>query len=205
MGIENFRSLPEGDWEGNFGGYGSVNFANKLPISCCSDYGFHMGGSFGAYDWNGRLSAPSIDQTKTQLQAFLTVGFFRYISCESGLNANLAFDWMWNRNLGVFALNPNLGQLRFKVGYLFSEKNEFGLWGTGGIISSKKISQEIPVKFCAINQINAFFRQIYCNQAETTFWIGIPYSKSLMYSSGFSGKFIVGASFKVPVSSHFFY
>lgn len=200
LGYDYFRSLPEGDWEGNTGALASANFV--LPFPYLSDCGActQWGGSYGIYDWAGRGSSPSGRQTRSQQQIFLTAAVFRKTTCPSGLNMGLAYDWMWNKNASVFALQSSFAQLRFQSGYLFNQTNEWGVWGTVDVHTAHRESQGIPVSFRAISQVNFYWEHHFDNCARTMFWAGFPYKKSLMFSTGRAGKFILGASFHAPLS-----
>ncbi len=195
-----FRSLPEGDWEGNTGAFVSANVAAQIPYVCSPGYGVQLGGSYGVYDWQGRLSSPSSRQSEAEQQAFISAGFFKETCCESGFNYGLIYDWMWNKNLGVFAQDADIDQLRFQAGYLSCCRNEWGLWGTLDLHWSRHESQGIDVIYRAISQINLFWRHIFENSAETVLWAGVPYKRTLKYSTGRAGKFIIGGSFKAPLS-----
>lgn len=201
VGYDYFRSLPEGNWEGNTGGQVSVNLGSDIPFLCGPEYGLQLGGSYGYYDWHGRDSAPSNRQHSAQKQAFVTAGISRLTPCDSGINFGVAYDWMWNENFGIFGIDTNIDQIRFQTGYLICRSNEFGLWGTFDLHRSHRSSQQIPVTYRALSQINAFWRHIFDNCAETTVWAGIPQKKSLMFSSGRAGRFIVGGSFKAPLTN----
>lgn len=200
LGYDFFRSIPDGSWEGNTGAFASVNLWKKLPAKYCG-LGMQLGASYGVYDWNGRLSSPSGEDGSSQQQAFATVGIFRETPCESGFNAGLVYDWMWTKNFGAFALDPKIDQLRFQGGYLLCCRNEFGIWGTLDLHWSRNSSFEIPVTYRALSQVNAFWRHIFSNCAETMLWAGVPYKRSLLFSSGLAGKFIIGGSFRAPLTS----
>jgi hypothetical protein len=158
------------------------------------------GASYGVYDWHGRLSSPSDRQSETQQQVFVTGGFFRRAVCGSGINFGLVYDWMWNKNFGLFALDAHIDQLRFLAGYLSCGRNEFGLWGTMDLHWSRHSTQEIDVDYRAISQINAYWRHLFDNCAETMVWAGVPYKRNLLFSTGRAGKFILGGSFRVPLT-----
>lgn len=197
MGYDYFRSIPDGDWEGNTGALTGFNLG--LPLSN-TKLGFQFGGSYGIYDWTGRGSSTSCRQPRTQQQIFLTTGIFTKTACNSGFNAGLVYDWMWNRGFGVFAVQTNFSQLRFQGGYLCRRTNEFGLWGTIDLNRSHQQSQCVPLTFRSLAQINLYWKHLFENCATTMVWVGVPYKRSLSFSTGRAGKFIVGAGFRAPLN-----
>ncbi len=199
IALDNFRSLPEGSWEGNTGAFASLNLGTPLPHLSCYGLGVQLGGSYGVYDWPGRGYALAGNQKEVQQQGFLTLAIFRRTPCDSGINGAVAFDSMFNDNFGVFALDPYLSQIRYEVSYLFRCWDEFGLWGTIHTNTSHQSKANLPVAFRAINQISLFWRHFFWSCAETTIWAGIPYGNSLMFAER-PGDFLFGASFKVPLT-----
>jgi len=204
VAYDTFRCLPEGSFVDNSGAYLSANFASPVPF--LSDYGLGMqlGGSYGIYDWSGRASNPIGNPKTIQQQGFLTTGFFRTTEYCSGLNVGVVYDWMFNQRFGVFAVNPTFSQVRFKVGYLFDSTDEFGFWGTTYATSKKLTTDDIPLKFRAISQINLFWQHYFCTGAQSMIWAGLPYTKGLMYQGngrrGRAGNFIIGANFNAPLN-----
>ncbi|MBX9923962.1 MAG: hypothetical protein K2Y01_07615 [Rhabdochlamydiaceae bacterium] len=196
LGLDSFRSLPEGSWGGNMGAVGSLNLAYAIPKQN-QGFGIQGGGSFGVYAWNGRGST---DTKALQLQGFATVGLFRMTPHDSGFNAGACYDWDLEDNYGVFNLSPTIAQVRGQFGYLVKGGNEFGLQGSYGTDKAHKHYSALPVTFKAINQVNAFWTHIFKNHGETMIWAGTPYGPGLMYTSGRAGTYIVGASFKAPLT-----
>jgi hypothetical protein len=197
IGYENFRGIPEGDWEGNAGALISANFAVKPACDPLIGHAIQAGVSYGVYDWDGRGSVGG----SVQHQIFVTAGISRETSCPSGLNYGLVYDWLWTKNYGVFALDPIIDQLRFQAGYTVGGCNEFGLWGTLDLRTSEHAFFFIPIRYRAISQINAFWRHTFNNCAETIVWAGAPYKKGLMFSTGRAGEFIIGGAFRAPLTS----
>lgn len=200
LGYDYFRSLPEGDWEGNTGGLASLNLCLPLPYVMDEGFGTQLGGSFGVYDWSGRGSSPSGNQTSAQQQAFVTAALFRRTPCCSGFNAGLAYDWMWNKNASVFGLQSSISQLRFQGGYVCDQTDEWGIWGTLDVHTSHRHSLGTPVSFRAISQVNLYWEHRFENCVRTMVWAGIPYKRSLMFTTGRAGRFILGASFHAPLT-----
>ena len=196
LGLDSFRSLPEGSFGGNMGAVGSLNLAYALPWQD-QGVGVQGGGSFGVYTWDGRGST---DSKALQLQGFATVGLFRMTPHDSGFNAGACYDWNIESKYGVFDLSPTMAQVRGQFGYLCKGGNEFGFLGSYATETAHKYFGALPIKFKAINQVNAFWRHIFKNRAETMVWGGTPYGKGLMFSSGRAGTYIVGASFKAPLT-----
>lgn len=192
-----FRSIPEGDWEGNTGIYVGFNAGAATP---CQGIDFQLGSSYGIYDWAGRLSAPT---HKVQQQVFVTTGFSRRTPCASGFNAGLVFDWMWNSGLGVFASNADFGQLRLQAGYQVAQYNEFGLWGTLDLYRAHTRSGAISLTYRGLSQINAYWKHLFQNSAETIVWAGVPYKSSLSSGTGRAGIVTLGAAFRAPLCGRF--
>lgn len=196
---DNFQGIPDGSWNSNTGGVIGANFG----LSMCDLIGVQAGGSYGVYDWNGRGPVGSGHNGSVQQQGFLTAGLFSTspYPVRSGVQAAFVIDWMFNRNFGVFGVNPSFGQLRFQVGYFLNRCSEFGIWGTASIHKDHKETFEIPISFRAIDQVSLFWRYNFDNCAETMLWIGVPYRRSLMFPDHTPGTFILGGSFSVPLNS----
>lgn len=201
LGYDYFRSIPDGDWEGNTGALVSANLA--APFLCLdkSDVGIQVGGSYGIYDWSGRGSSPSDLQLQSQQQSFLTIALYNKTFSNHGVNAGIGFDWMWNKNFGVFALQNNMAQFRYQIGYLLCTGDEWGIWGASDLYTSTRISEGIPVEARAISQVNLYWEHTFVNCARTKLWGGAPTKKSLSYPSGRAGQFILGGSFHAPLAS----
>ncbi|MBI2742470.1 MAG: hypothetical protein HYX48_00940 [Chlamydiales bacterium] len=197
LALDDFRSLPEGSWNGNWGGYTAVNFKAFLP----KNFSTQLAGSFGLYDWAGRAYAPFTNPSSLQQQGFITVAASRQVAC-SGINAGIAYDWSLNKNFGVFAVNPRFDQIRGQLGYLIPGGNEIGVWATYGIRTSHRESQELPLKFRGISQVYLFWCHYFKSNGYGMIWAGTPYRRGLMYESGRPGNFTVGAQFSVPVTKH---
>lgn len=198
LAFDYFRSLPDGSWNGNFGAYSSVNLAIGIPKEKWG-FGAQVGGSYGLYDWEGRGSNVMGNTKALQQQAFLTAGLFRMTPDCSGFNAGVVYDVMFNKQFGVFALNPIIAQVRGQIGYLIQGGNELGFFGTYDTQTSHKTADEVPVVFRAICQVNLFWSHYFKNRAQTMLWAGTPYLRGLMYTSGRAGRYIVGASFRAPL------
>jgi hypothetical protein len=200
LALDYFRSLPDGSWSGNFGAFSSLNLAVGIPKE---RYGFgaQVGGSYGLYDWDGRGSNTGLGNTKAlQQQAFLTLGLFRMTPECSGFNAGVVYDFMFNKEFGVFALDPYMTQVRAQFGYLIQGGNEVGFWGTINTHTSHRETEQIPVKFRAVPQVNLFWSHYFKNHAQTMLWGGTPYRRGLMYPSSRAGRYIIGASFRAPLT-----
>lgn len=196
LALDDFRSLPEGSWEGNWGGVAAINLKAALPHSCS----VQLGGSYGLYDWYGRSSTFSQDLNGLQQQGFITVAASRQTKKSSGVNVGIAYDWMLNKNFGLFVVNPCFDQIRAQLGYLIKDGNELGAWASYGITESHKESQSIPLRFRGISQVNLFWCHYYKSHGYTMLWAGTPYRRGLMYDSGRPGTFTLGAQFSVPLA-----
>jgi len=199
-----FRSVPDGDWDGNIGGVWDLNLGTKFE-TCCEAFspGVQIGGSYGVYDWSGRGSNVNGNPREVQQQGFLTVGLSLETRHCTGFNAAVAYDWMMNKNFGVFALPCGLSQFRFQGGYLFYG-NEFGVLGTVDTHTCHRHVEGFDVNFRAISQVSLYWQRYYDNCARTIIWAGVPYKKSLLYSKGRAGKYVLGCQFDVPLACRFF-
>ncbi len=197
LALDDFRSLTEGSWEGNWGSLAALNITAPLPASFFAQ----LAGSYGLYDWAGRSSTPFKNSKTWQQQGFLTVAASWQTPYACGWNVGAAYDWMLNKNFGEFAVNPFFDQIRGQFGYVIKGGNELGLWGSYGIRTAHKESQQVPLKFKGISQINLFWCHYFKSHGYGMLWIGTPYQRGLMYKSGRAGRFIFGAQFSVPVTS----
>lgn len=198
LALDNYRSLPEGSWEGNMGAYLSANFKAMFPM----DFLLQVGGSYGLYNWAGRASAPFATTNMLQQQGFITGALSRETPSSSGVNFGVAYDWMLNKSLGVFAVNPFISQVRAQLGYLIHCSNEVGVWASINTNTSNKESASVPLQFRAISQANIFWTYHFKNKAFTTLWVGTPYRQGLMFTSGRAGTFLVGTRFQAPLTRH---
>lgn len=195
VALDDFRSLPEGSWNGNWGAYAAVNFKTHF----LKRFSAQLAGSYGLYDWAGRAFSPLKNPDALQQQGFITIGASRQVS-SSGINAGIAYDWMLNKNFGLFAVNPYFDQIRAQIGYLIKCQNEIGAWAGYRIRTAHKRSQNLPLKFRGISQVNLFWCHYFKNHGYGMLWAGTPYRRGLLYESGRSGNFIFGGQFSTPVS-----
>jgi hypothetical protein len=198
-GYETFRGISDGNWQNN-GLNTGFNFGTRLgEFSDWTGIGFQAGGSIGIYNWSG-TDYRMDDQNEAQTQGFITTGFFRKATVDSPWTAGLVFDWMINNNFGIFNESPTLNQWRYRLGYLFNDCNEIGVWGTvHGQDSTRDVRFFGPVTWRAEDQISVFSHHKWQFGADTTLWIGAPLGHSL--ENGFSlGSFIAGARGDMPLS-----
>ncbi len=196
IGLDDFRGIYSGSWQNSYGALVALNVS--VPFTC--SFSGQLGGSYGVYEWAGRGSTPFKNSKSVQQQGFITVAATWQTICCSGLNAGLAYDWMLNKNFGMFAVNPFFDQIRGQIGYLFCGSDELGFWGTYGICKSHKKSQNIPLKFKGISQVNLFWTHYFDSNAYTMVWIGTPYQRGLHYGSGRAGRLIFGVQFAAPIA-----
>lgn len=198
LGLDDFRSLPEGGFGGNWGAITALNLKAPLPKA----FSIQLAGSYGLYDWYGRSSASPEHSGGLQQQGFITAAASRQTEDSSGLNAGFAYDCMLNKNFGLFAVGPFFYQIRGQMGYLIEGGNELGVWASYGINIANKVAQQVPLQFRAISQANVFWCHYYENNGYTMIWAGTPYRRGLMYTSGRPGTFTLGAQFSFPITSY---
>jgi hypothetical protein len=196
LGLDDFRGIPDGSWNGSFGALTALNF--NVPVG--RSFSAQLGGSYGLYDWAGRSSTPFKNSKTLQQQGFLTLGAAWQTPCRSGWNAGIAYDWMFNKNLGIFAVDPYIDQVRGQVGYLIRGGNEIGAWATYGIQKDHETSQNLHLTFRGISQANLFWAHYFKTEGYAMLWAGTTYRRGLHYSSGRPGRYIIGAQFVVPVT-----
>jgi hypothetical protein len=194
--LDDFRGIYSGSWQDSFGALMAVNLVMPLPHS----FSTQIAGSYGLYDWAGRASTPFKNSKTFEQQGFLTVAASWQTPNPTGWSAGVAYDWMFNKNFGVFAVNPFFDQVRAQFGHLFRGGNELGLWGSYGIQKSHKESQNIPLKFRGISQVNLFWSHYFKTHGYAMIWAGTPYRRGLKYTSGRAGLLILGAQFSAPVT-----
>ncbi len=197
LALEDFRSLPDGSWNGNWGAYGAMHLKVFLP----RNVSIQLAGSYGLYDWAGRAFVSQSLANSLQQQGFVTFALTRQISC-TGLNVAIAYDWMFNKDFGLFSVNPCFDQIRGQVGYLIRGGNELGIWASYGIHEFHTRSQQLSLQFRGISQVNLFWCHYFKNHGYGMLWAGMPYRQGLMYSSGRPGNFIFGLQFSLPVTQH---
>ena len=198
LALDDFRSLPEGSFGGNWGALTALNLKAPLPAS----FSVQLAGSYGLYNWYGRSSTLSNDADTLQQQGFITLAASRETEKSSGINAGFAYDCMVNKNFGLFAVDPFFYQIRGQMGYLIKGSNELGVWASYGINIAHEEAQQIPLQFRAISQANLFWCHYFKNKGYTMIWAGTPYRRGLMYTSGRPGTFTLGAQFSVPMTKY---
>ncbi len=196
LGLDDFRGISDGSWNGSFGALTALNFT--VPV--CRSFSAQLGGSYGLYDWAGRSSTPFKNSKTLQQQGFLTLGAAWQTPCRSGWNAGIAYDSMFNKNFGLFAVDPYIDQIRGQVGYLIRGGNEIGAWTGYGIQKDHESSQQVPLTFRGISQVNLFWTHYFKSNGYAMLWAGTPYRRGLHYTSGRPGRYILGAQFVVPVT-----
>lgn len=196
LALDDFRGIYSGSWNGSFGTLTALNFKAPLPFYFTTQ----IGGSYGLYDWAGRASTPFKNSKTWQQQGFTTFAITWLTPRESGWNGGAAYDWMLNKNFGLFAVNPCFDQVRGQFGYKFKGGNEIGLWSAYAIRTVHKHSQFVPLEFKGISQVNLFWNHYFKTHGYAMIWGGTPYQRGLYYTSGRAGRFIIGAQFSVPVT-----
>jgi hypothetical protein len=196
LALDDFRGIYSGSWNGSFGGVSAINLTIPLPHS----FSAQVAGSYGLYDWAGRSSTPFKNSKTFQQQGFITIASSWQTPSSCGWNAGIAYDWMLNKNFGLFAVDPCFDQIRGQFGYAFKGGNELGLWGSYGICKAHKESRSIPLEFRGISQVNLFWSHTFKSHGYAMLWLGTPYRRGLRYDSGRAGRFIIGAQFSVPVT-----
>jgi len=78
----------------------------------------------------------------------------------------LAYDFLYQDYYDRFSL----GQWRFNIGYQVSRRNTIGVWSDIAAQSDRGVFHDIPVRLTPITQTNAYFKHVWNNGVQTTFW-----------------------------------
>ena len=203
VGYDSWRGVTDGGWQNN-GIHVGGNLGTKLgAFSDATGIGFQIGGSAGAYDWSGTDYRAS-GQSATEVQGFITYGFFRKATASSGWSAGVVQDWMLNDHYGFLSERPTLSQIRAQLGYALNAANEIGLWGACRVLDdTRDVSGVGPTTWRPIDQLNLYWHHKWeFAGADTTIWIGIP-EQDRLGGSGSLGEYIAGASAQVPLNDWF--
>jgi hypothetical protein len=194
LGLDDFRGIYSGSRPNSFAALTALN----LTVPIARSFSTQLAGSYGLYNWSGISSSLFKNSRTLEQQGFITVAASYLTPHTCGWNAGVAYDWMLNKNFGFFAEDPFFDQIRSQLGYLFKGGNELGVWGTYGY----RIVHEraLHLKFKGISQVNLFWSHYYKNHGYTMLWVGTPYQRGLMYTSGRAGRFIVGAQISMPIT-----
>lgn len=193
---DNFRGMPDGSWNGNNGGFISVNFGSAL-YKCLN---VQAGGSFGLYNWDGRQNLVFKNPKVLLRESFITAGL---TSTYGPFNAGLVYDRLFANHFGIYDLNPSVDQLRFQGGYQFCCE-EVGIWGAAHLATSHKRALGVPIAFRAVDQINLFWSHFFENSAKTTIWLGAPFRRSLMFHHKTAGIFTAGFAVRAPLTKRLY-
>ena len=188
-----FRGIPDGSWNGNTGLLAGINCGYNLFDAV----NLQLGGSYGAYNWNGRGNVVFRNPKAIEQIGFITAGASTSL-CD--FNFGLVYDRMFSHHFGIYDLSPSFDQLRFHTGYNLCESDEAGLWGTIDLCRSKKRALGISTKFKTIGQLNLFWRHYFANCSSILVWAGLPYRDSLRFPHGKAGNFIAGAAIQAPLT-----
>lgn len=137
-GVDAYKSIGErvtniaggpGALTGSFGAVAGFNTGFALGDSNIRG---QVGGSYGVYDFRGRLAiVPQSDEEETQ--TYLTAGFYKrgdmLTDCDP-ISWGLVLDSFHADQWGVNANTLALGQVRGIFGYAWNECTEIGVWGT---------------------------------------------------------------------------
>jgi hypothetical protein len=115
--------------------YGAVTGFNTGFALGDSGLRGQVGGSYGVYDFRGRLAIVP-DSTNVEEQGFFTAGVTKrgdMASDSDPLSYGVVLDAFASDNWGVNANKVDVGQVRGMMGYALSERFEIGGFGTGDL------------------------------------------------------------------------
>lgn len=185
-----FRGSPDGSWNGNQG----IVFAAHGEATLTECFNVQLGGSYGAYNWDGRGNLVFGNSKRVEEIAFLTTGF---TSSFSPFRLGLVYDHLFTAHFGIYNRDPSIDQLRFKASYALASE-EWGIWGTNYLSTAHEHALGIPVRFRSISQINFFWSHCFENGSKSTLWVGAPYRRGLHHK--YPGRAIAGFALRAPLT-----
>jgi hypothetical protein len=202
QGLDAFKGIADGDYQGNFGEVTGVNIGTPMWGLETYGFGWQTGISYGVYDWDGRSSTLT-DPARSQTQLFVTTGFFRKAKCDQRVSFGLVYDWMFNEQWGVYGARPTLGQWRGQIEYAFSGQNSVGLFACKRDLNAQQTFAtglgDVTVTNRAISQLDLFWHHKFCSGADSFLWIGIP-DHGRLDGDGSLLDWTIGASVQVPLT-----
>jgi hypothetical protein len=207
-GMESFRGISDGDFQNNNGMVVGGNVGMPIPLLRNYGFGVQLGGSLGAYDFDGRTSnsvGTDAGGSDVQQQVFVTLGIFRRATEKLPFNMAFAYDWMINDAYGVYATSPRLGQFRSQFGWAFNASNEIGVWSAiNDRGDSKNVADpaagSITVSYRPLSQANVFWHHNFDSGADSWLWAGAPEAEKLG-DGGRPGEYTVGLTMQVPLTN----
>ena len=206
-GSSGFKGPVDLGRNGNFGFNQGFNLAGPLIPFPRLGLGYQVGARFTQTNLNGNPFGSG-----TRSQSFLTAGIFHRASrrcgpCRdrvifrgqspdmeieafqpSGWQWGIAYDWLTDN----YYTKDTLAQLRGEVGFVFSNGNELGFWGTQGL--KNDTNNAFPALLLnPADQYAFYFRRTTPGGSQGRVW------------GGFTGQSfgIVGTDFRVPMSNRF--
>lgn len=200
-GFDSFGAIGDYSYPNNFGVVTGLNSAVPLFGLQEKGFGWQTGVSYGVYDLEGRDGGQP--QTSQQ-QIFVTTGFFRKAKCDERVSFGLVYDWMFNTNYGVGAVDPTLGQWRGQIEYAMSDANALGVRGAlhdniarnNGAYYQRQALYENQ----AVSHGEVFWHHAFCEtNADTYLYMGITQNDRLS-GDGSLYDWLLGVSGEVPLS-----
>jgi hypothetical protein len=164
IGLDGSKQPQDFGINAQFGGRASVNWAVPLVES------WGLGAQIGtAIDATGDAVqvVQRIEGSTGRTQSYTTVGIFQ--RTDFGLFWGLAYDFLREDYYDRFSL----GQWRFNVGYQVSPRSTIGVWSAISANSDSGTFGAIPITLVPITQTNAYYKYLWRNGVQTTFWGGL--------------------------------
>jgi len=158
-----WRSIPDGDYQNNFGPAFGLDVAAPIPVLSQYGLGVQAAASYGTYDLAGRDSTPP---SNPQRQQFVSLGLFRRPDPSgawwSRWGAGAAYDVSFNHNAGTQANSYVISQVRGQASYDIAGGHEAGLWFAdySGTASSgfNEYLPKVANRYRAVDQLNFFYK-----------------------------------------------
>jgi hypothetical protein len=196
MGLDGSKQPQDFGINAQFGGRAAVNWA--VPLIESLGIGAQIGTAIDATGDAVQVQQRILGSTG-RTQSYTTVGVFQ--RTEMGLFWGLAYDFLREDYYDNFSL----GQWRFNVGYMISPRSTIGVWSTISAQSDSGTFGATPVTLVPISQTNAYYKYVWPNAVQTTFWGGLANEHGQVNAvlgdlRELHNTFVFGAELQIPLT-----
>ena len=209
LGLEGSKQPQEFGANAHFGGRFSANIG--LPLSEELGLGVQVGTAINYTD-NAVEVFERVNEVRGRTQSYTTIGLFQ--RHESGVVWALAWDHLYQ----TYFDKTHLNQIRGRIGFQITEKDQIGLRGSASHDSDRAVfnvfgAVPFPVVFEPLSQGSVYWQHRWESEVETMFWVGVAEShgqRNVAFEAAFglppqepSGRdLLCGAQIHVPLNDH---